>query len=59
MAVQSVKELTVYKKAYRQAMAYFITDKEHAEMTALNQEVGKMLGSMIANPSKFLLTPDS
>jgi hypothetical protein len=47
MAVQSVKDLTVYKKAYRQAMA-----------TALNQEVGKMLGSMIANPQKFLLTPD-
>ena len=126
MAVQSVKELTVYRKAYRQAMKYFeiskrfppeeryaltgqgrrssrsvcqnlreawakrryeahfvskltdcdgengetdtcwdfalscsyISSEEHAEMTGLNQEVGKMLGSMITSPGKFLLTPD-
>jgi hypothetical protein len=36
----------------------YITAKEHAEMSAVNQEVGKMLGSMIANPQKSLLTPD-
>ncbi len=127
MAVQNVKELTVYKKAYRQAMKYFeiskhfppeeryaltnqgrrssrsvcqnlreawakrryephfvskltdcdgenaetdtcwdfalscgyISTEEHVEVTALNQEVGKMLGSMIARPQKFLLTPAS
>jgi four helix bundle protein len=126
MAVQNVKELTVYKKAYFQAMRYFeisnrfpqeeryaltgqgrrssrsvsqnlreawakrryeahfvskltdcdgengetdtcwdfaldcgyISTGEHAEVTGLNQEVGKMLGSMIANPKRFLLTPD-
>ena len=126
MAVQSVKELTVYKKAYRQAMKYYeiskrfppeeryaltgqgrrssrsvcqnlreawakrryeahfiskltdcdgenaetdtcwdfalncgyISSEEHAEMTGLNQEVGKMLGAMITNPRKFLLPPD-
>ena len=125
MAVQNVKELTVYKKAYRQAMKYFgiskrfppeeryaltgqgrrssrsvcqnlreawakrryeahfvskltdcdgengesdtcwdfalscgyISAEEHAEATALNQEVGKMLGSMIASPGKFLVSP--
>jgi hypothetical protein len=37
----------------------FISAREHKEMTELNQEVGKMLGSMIAKPQKFLLTPDS
>ena len=58
MAVQNVKELTVYTKAYRQAMRYF-SSEEHAEMTGLNQEMGKMLGSMIARPKRFLLTPDS
>jgi hypothetical protein len=28
-------------------------------MTALNHEIGKMLGAMIKSPDKFLLTPDS
>ena len=127
MAVQNVKELTVYKKAYRQAMGFFeiskrfppeeryaltgqgrrstrsvcqnlreawakrryeahfvskltdcdgengetdtcwdfalscgyISAEEHGEMTALTQEVGKMLGSMSAHPAKFLLNPVS
>ena len=127
MAVHNVKELTVYRKAYRQAMGFFeiskrfppeeryaltgqgrrssrsvcqnlgeawakrlygahfvskltdcdgenaetdacrdfardcgyISSQEHAEMTALNHEVGKMLGSMIRSPEKFLLTLDS
>ena len=36
----------------------YITIQEHAEMTALNQETGKMLGAMIKSPEKFLLTPD-
>ncbi len=126
MAVQNVKELTVYKKAYQQAMSFFeiskrfppeeryaltgqgrrssrsvcqnlreawakrrydahfisklsdcdgensetdtcwdfahdcgyISSEEHAEMTELNHEVGRMLGSMIKCPDKFLLTPD-
>jgi four helix bundle protein len=126
MAVQSVKEMIVYKKAYRQAMAFFemskrfpheeryaltgqgrrssrsvcqnlreawakrryvahfisklsdcdgensetdtcwdfardcgyISSEEHGEMAGLNEEVGKMLGSMMKSPEKFLLTPD-
>ncbi|NQU40218.1 MAG: four helix bundle protein [Lentisphaerae bacterium] len=126
MAVQNVKELTVYKKAYGQAMSFFeiskrfppeeryaltgqgrrssrsvcqnlreawakrryeahfisklsdcdgensetdtcwdfardcgyISSEEHAEMTELNHEVGRMRGSMIKCPDKFLLTPD-
>ena len=37
----------------------YITLEKHAEMTALNHEVGKMLGAMIKDPDKFLLTPDS
>jgi len=37
----------------------YITIQQHAEMTALNHETGKMLGSMIKRPEKFLLTPDS
>lgn len=127
MAIESVKEMIVYKKAYKQAMRFFeisrrfpaeeryaltgqgrrasrsvcqnlreawakrryrahfisklsdcdgenaetdtcwdfacdcgyITSEEHAQMTALNGEVGKMLGSMIKSPDKFLLIPDS
>ena len=35
----------------------YITQHEHTELTALNHEVGSMLGSMIKNPEKFLLTP--
>jgi four helix bundle protein len=130
MAVQSVKELTVYKKAYQQAMLFFeiskrfpaeeryamtsqgrrssrsvchnlreawakrryaphfiskltdcdgensetdtcldfacdcgyISAEDHAAAIELNNEIGKMLGSMINHPEKFLirpLTPDS
>lgn len=33
----------------------YITEKEHAELLSQCQEVGKMLGSMINNPSSFLL----
>lgn len=127
MAVQNVKELTVYKKAYQQAMDFFeiskvfpaeeryamtsqgrrfsrsvyhnlreawtkrryeahfiskltdcdgensetdtcwdfardcgcISPKDHEAATALNKEIGKMLGSMINHPEKFLIHPDS
>ena len=37
----------------------YITTQQHAEMTALNHEIGKMLGAMIQSPETFLLTPDS
>jgi four helix bundle protein len=33
----------------------FITAVKHAELSALNDEVGKMLTSMITHPDKFLL----
>ena len=36
----------------------YITKQEHQELTGLCTEVGKMLGSMIASPKKFLLTSD-
>ena len=36
----------------------YITAEEHADMTALNHEIGKMLGSMIKNPNKFLGPPE-
>ncbi len=41
----------------------YISAQEHGSMTALNHEVGKMLGSMIKDPKRFLLpraplTPD-
>jgi four helix bundle protein len=36
----------------------YITAEEHAELTRECCEVGKMLGSMIMNPTPFLLTPD-
>ncbi len=35
----------------------YITEQEHADLCALNTEVGKMLGAMIHNPAPFL-TPD-
>jgi four helix bundle protein len=34
---------------------FYITTTQHAELTSLNREVGKMLGSMIKNPESFLL----
>lgn len=32
----------------------YITSEQHRELTALSAEVGRMLGSMIKNPSGFL-----
>jgi four helix bundle protein len=34
----------------------YITKAKHTDLTALNREVGRMLGSMLANPQKFLIT---
>ena len=36
----------------------YITDDEYKKLTALNHEVGSMLGAMIKEPDGFLLTPD-
>ncbi|MCG2678419.1 MAG: four helix bundle protein [Kiritimatiellae bacterium] len=36
----------------------YITAQEHCELTAECQDIGKMLGSMIRNPRKFLLHTD-
>lgn len=33
----------------------YITVEQHSKLTALNTEVGKMLGSMIAKPQKFII----
>ena len=33
----------------------YITAQRHAELTATCQEIGKMLGSMMNNPSPFLI----
>lgn len=35
----------------------YITTARHVELTALNREVGRMLGSMLNNPQKFLIAP--
>lgn len=37
----------------------YLSTQEHDELTGLAKEVGKMLGAMINNPDRFLLTPDS
>ena len=37
----------------------YLSAPEHSELSALNHEIGKMLGSMIERPTPFLLTPDS
>jgi four helix bundle protein len=34
----------------------YITTEQHAELTSLGQEIGKMLGSMINNPGPFLIS---
>jgi four helix bundle protein len=33
----------------------YITSEEHTELTALCQEIGRMLGGMIKNPASFLI----
>lgn len=33
----------------------YITEQQHNELISLNKEIGKMLGSMINNPSSFLI----
>jgi four helix bundle protein len=33
---------------------FYINDQKHKELTALCSEIGKMLGSMIGRPDKFL-----
>ena len=33
----------------------YITSEDHAELTGLSQEIGRMLGSMIKNPASFLI----
>ena len=35
----------------------YITTATHSELTALNREIGRMLGSMLNNPEKFLIAP--
>ncbi len=35
----------------------YVSDAQHEELVAMNREVGRMLGSMLKNPSPFL-TPD-
>jgi four helix bundle protein len=37
----------------------YITPEQHADLTSKNREVGRMLGSMIKNPTPFLLNPAS
>src|SRR6266704_4518361 len=32
----------------------YISDEKHTELVSLSEEVGKMLGSIIKNPSRFL-----
>ena len=36
----------------------YITDSEHAELASLSSEIGKLLGSMLAHPEKWLLISD-
>src|SRR5262249_17036219 len=37
----------------------YITIEEHQELRGICEELSKMLGSMILEPTDFLLTPDS
>jgi four helix bundle protein len=33
----------------------YITEQEHGELVAKNDEIGRMLGAMIVSPDKFLI----
>ena len=35
----------------------YITKAKHLELTALNREIGRMLGSMLNSPQNFLISP--
>jgi four helix bundle protein len=37
----------------------YITKSQHEELTSLNREVGRMLGSMLTAPQKFLVSTAS
>jgi four helix bundle protein len=37
----------------------YINSAQHAQLTQMTLEIGKMLGSMIHRPEKFLLNPDT
>jgi four helix bundle protein len=37
----------------------YLTDDEHQSLTALCDEIGRMLGAMLRNPEPFLLNPAS
>jgi four helix bundle protein len=37
----------------------YVDEQTHIRLTAICEEIGKMLGSMIRNPEPFILTPDS
>jgi four helix bundle protein len=36
----------------------YITATEHSELTSLSSEIGKLLGSMLVHPEKWLLVAD-
>jgi len=36
----------------------YITKQQHEQLTALADEVGRIIGAMLANPDKFLIAPD-
>jgi len=36
----------------------YLTAGQHNDLSSRNHEIGRMLGSMINNPTPFLLTPD-
>jgi four helix bundle protein len=35
---------------------HYINNDQHSELSALSNEIGKMLGSMIKNPGRFLIS---
>jgi len=37
----------------------YINDSQHNELTEQNAEIGRMLGSMMKNPDKFIIKPNN
>ena len=37
----------------------YITSQDFESLTTLNSEIGRMLGSLLKDPSKFLITPST
>jgi hypothetical protein len=53
MAAQTFRDLTVYKKAFTQAMEIYQLSRKFPQEERYSLTVGKLLNHMIENPEKY------